>query len=142
MENLKTKQERLARITIHYSQKLTEMVERYYDNTSDDIKANESLLLHLNKEWKLLVRKANYLNKGLNLLDNAFEKTITRNHYIMSILQKESRLSGEYLNRVDDSLLIELSSNDEQLEAFTLYYLDSLKKQQSDQFKAQLKVVK
>jgi hypothetical protein len=142
MENLNTKQERLARITIFYSQKLTEIVERYYDNTSDDIKANEALLIRLNNEWKHLVKKANRLNTGLNLLFDAFEKTITRNHYIMLILQKESRLSGEYLNRVDDSLLIELSTNDEQLEAFTLYYLDSLRKQQADQFKSSLKVVK
>lgn len=132
------KRDKIKGLTLFYNEKLKALVERFYENKSSSVEENQEVLNNLSKQWKQIVYRANLLYKGLNLLQDAFEKTITHNHFIILILTKEPRLTSQFLNNQTDSLLQELSENDDQLAAFTenyLRYLELQKEKKKKTFK-------
>ncbi len=100
---------------LYYENRIAELVEEFYAGCTDDTEGNYALYKKIDKEWRKLCYGWNKKHSR-KLKPDAFERTVNRTYYISSIIEKESRLPGEYLNKLSDELLEQLHENKEQRE--------------------------
>lgn len=77
-ERVKRHNEKVESLGKHYTDRLNEYLNTYFNNFTDDDQANLFAYDLLNKEWKTYSQNANTSQKVLQLRSNSFEVEVAR----------------------------------------------------------------